>query len=35
MSLEEFVNGVINDLLKYLETFEKGGLLSVLTLLES
>jgi hypothetical protein len=35
MSLDEFVDGVINSLVGYLETFEKGGLMSVLTLLES
>jgi hypothetical protein len=35
MSLDEFVNGVINSLVRYLETRNKGGLMSVLTLIES
>lgn len=34
-SLEKFAEGIINDLLRYLETLDKGGLMSVLTLLES
>ena len=35
MSLEEFVESVINDLLDYLATRQKDGLMSVLTLIES
>lgn len=35
MSLEEFVNGVINDLLGYLETRDKDGLRSILLLSNS
>lgn len=34
-SLDEFMGGVINDLLRYLETRDTSGLSSVLTLLES
>lgn len=35
MSLEEFIANVINDLLDYLATRNNGGIMSVLTLLES
>lgn len=35
MSLDEFFEGVINDLIEYLATRNKDSLMSVLTLLES